>query len=89
MQGLYLFLLYFILGSCVLWAFRASKAKSWWIRVDTHSPKCRYYFGPFSSPQEAEAHHQAYLNDLQAEGAKGIEYVIEQGNPRRLTIESK
>ncbi|MGK7943950.1 MAG: DUF1816 domain-containing protein [Microcystaceae cyanobacterium] len=89
MQDLSPFIIYFLLFGSLLWAFRAFRAKSWWVRVDTRSPKCRYYFGPFNSSEEAEAHHKEYLQDLEAEGATGIEYVIKRGNPKRLTIESE
>lgn len=87
MQSFYLFIFYFVLGCCLVWSFKSSKTKTWWVKVDTHSPKCRYYFGPFDSWEEAEGHHLEYIEDLREEGAQGIQYTIEKGRPRQLTIE--
>ncbi len=71
----------------MVWSIKSWKAKAWWVKVDTLSPKCRYYFGPFNSLEEAQEHHLDYIEDLKEEGAEGIYYTIERGNPKNLTIE--
>lgn len=81
MLGLLLFLIYF---SVVSIAFFANQ--KWWVRVETQAPACIYYFGPFDSSAEAEAHAPAYLHDLEVEGAQGICSAIERCCPRHLTI---
>jgi hypothetical protein len=64
----------------------SAKNPKWWIKVDTKVPTCTYYFGPFESITEAESNQVDYLQDLQAEGAEGISYVIEKCSPKQLTI---
>ncbi|GAB4214111.1 MAG: DUF1816 domain-containing protein [Synechococcales cyanobacterium] len=60
-----------------------------WIKITTAEPPCTYYFGPFLNEPEAESHQHAFVSDLQAEGAQGIEVVIERGHtPKAFTIES-
>ena len=80
------FVLFLILFSiiCIAWFTN----RPWWVRVTTGSPKCTYYFGPFNSAQEAQANHQGHIDDLVGEGAEGIEYTIEKGRPKQLTIEN-
>ncbi|AIE74784.1 MULTISPECIES: DUF1816 domain-containing protein [unclassified Synechocystis] len=83
MFGVLLFLVFFCAVSLAFFANR-----KWWIRVSTQSPRCIYYFGPFTSQEEAIAHHQGYLQDLEMEGAQGIEYKIELSHkPKKLTVE--
>ncbi|MEY2983408.1 MAG: hypothetical protein RLZZ568_25 [Cyanobacteriota bacterium] len=81
MFGFLLFLLFF---SGVSFLFFSQR--KWWIRVSTQVPHCVYYFGPFDSQQEAIDHHQGFLADLEMEGAQGIDYKIERGSPRQLTV---
>jgi hypothetical protein len=81
MFGVLLFLIYFSVVSIAFFA-----QQKWWVRVETQTPACIYYFGPFDSSTEAEAHSPVYLHDLEAEGAQGIRAVIERCCPRRLTI---
>jgi hypothetical protein len=82
MFSLFLFLIYLAL---VVIVFSAKNLK-WWIKIDTQIPVCTYYFGPFESITEAESNQVDYLQDLQAEGAEGISYVIEKCSPKQLTI---
>jgi hypothetical protein len=82
MFSLFLFLIYFALVGIVF----SAKNQKWWIKVDTKVPICTYYFGPFESMQEAESNQIDYLQDLQAEGAEGISYIIEKCSPKQLTI---
>jgi hypothetical protein len=82
MFSLFLFLIYLALVGIVF----SAKNPKWWIKVDTKAPICTYYFGPFESIAEAESNHKDYLQDLQAEGAEDINYVIEKCSPKQLTI---
>ncbi len=81
MFGFLLFIIYFSIVSIFL-----IQGRQWWVRIETESPNCTYYFGPFESQDEAQANHKDYLYDLHGEGAQGIRYVIEQCYPRQLTI---
>jgi hypothetical protein len=59
----------------------------WWVEISTAQPHCLYYFGPFESADEAQAHQPGYFEDLQIEGAQGITTTIKQGQPEILTQE--
>ncbi len=59
---------------------------AWWIEIITADPKCIYYFGPFVTQQEAEIAQLGYIEDLEAEGAQGIEVKIQRCHPVELTI---
>jgi hypothetical protein len=58
----------------------------WWVKITTATPHCLYYFGPFDSFEEARDKREGYLEDIEAEGARGIGVSIEPGNPHSLTI---
>jgi hypothetical protein len=60
---------------------------SWWIEIYTDFPRCFYYFGPFESETEAQAHQGGYLDDLRQEGAENILVEIKQCRPLALTQE--
>lgn len=81
MFSVVLFLVYLVFISLIFF-----QQQKWWIKIDTQSPSCTYYFGPFDSQEEARSHYQDYLLDLQMEGAEGITYSIEQSRPQQLTI---
>jgi hypothetical protein len=57
-----------------------------WAKVSTESPRCTYYFGPFSSFTEAEEAQAGFIEDIKEEGATGIAVAIERCNPQELTI---
>jgi hypothetical protein len=57
-----------------------------WAEVSTESPRCTYYFGPFSSVTEAEEAQTGFIEDIKEEGAKGIAVAIKRCNPDELTI---
>jgi hypothetical protein len=57
-----------------------------WIEVVTDTPRCTYYFGPFSSFAEAEAAIPGYKEDLEAEGAIVVGLVTRRCKPDKLTI---
>jgi len=59
---------------------------AWWIEITTEFPHCTYYFGPFSSEQEARAEKRGYVEDLEQEGAQGIVVAIKRCKPHNLTI---
>ncbi|MEY3826797.1 MAG: hypothetical protein RLZZ148_1614 [Cyanobacteriota bacterium] len=59
----------------------------WWAEVTTENPPCLYYFGPFDSSQEAAAHQDGYVEDLQNEGAINIKIELKQSQPLILTVE--
>jgi hypothetical protein len=82
MLALFLFGLYLVIVSVLL----RSDRLSWWIKVDTQTPTCTYYFGPFDSYLEATHHQGDYLDDLYLEGATHIQVSIERSCPKVLTI---
>jgi hypothetical protein len=57
----------------------------WWVEIVTAVPNCIYYFGPFSSRQEADYAQVGYCEDLKQEGPHGITIQIKQCQPRELT----
>ncbi|PZV14353.1 MAG: hypothetical protein DCF20_13235 [Pseudanabaena sp.] len=57
-----------------------------WIEIVTDSPHCTYYFGPFTSESEAEAAKLGYIEDLEAEGSKGLAISVKRCKPENLTI---
>lgn len=59
---------------------------AFWVEIVTDDPQCTYYFGPFSSKQEAESAQGGYIEDLQNEGAQGISVNIMRCKPTNLTI---
>ncbi|MEQ8756360.1 MAG: DUF1816 domain-containing protein [Coleofasciculus sp. G1-WW12-02] len=59
---------------------------AFWVEIITDDPQCTYYFGPFSSKQEAESAQGGYIEDLENEGAQGISVTIMRGKPIHLTI---
>jgi Domain of unknown function (DUF1816) len=61
-------------------------AKDWWAKIITATPHCTYYFGPFSTREEAELAYPGYVEDLNDEGATGIVIVMECVLPEVLTI---
>ena len=60
---------------------------AFWIELQTKSPRCTYYFGPFSTSQDAELALPGFIEDLETEGAEGLTATISRCKPRTLTIE--
>lgn len=60
--------------------------KEWWIKVQTETPTCTYYFGPFNQKEEAKTSQIGYLDDLVKEGARAISVNIEKSRPQQLTV---
>ncbi|MEA5479857.1 DUF1816 domain-containing protein [Pseudanabaena galeata UHCC 0370] len=57
-----------------------------WIEIVTDSPHCTYYFGPFTSAAEAESAKVGYIEDLEAEGSKGLAITVKRCKPENLTV---
>jgi hypothetical protein len=58
----------------------------WWVEVHTTLPACQYFFRPFASPEEAEAHQPGYVEDLIHEHALEIVAKITRCQPEVLTL---
>ncbi len=59
---------------------------AWWIEVITQDPRCTYYFGPFLSSKDAITATNGYVEDLEQEGAIGINVQVKRCKPQSLTI---
>lgn len=59
---------------------------AWWVEVNTESPNCTYYFGPYANAEEAEEARPGFVEDLEQEGAKNIKVEIKRCKPAQLTI---
>ncbi|MBC6452706.1 MAG: DUF1816 domain-containing protein [Hormoscilla sp. SP5CHS1] len=59
---------------------------AWWVEIVTDTPRCTYYFGPFTNKNEAEVAQSGYIEDLEKEGAIGITVVVKRCKPINLTI---
>lgn len=66
--------------------FFQSLGWAWWVEIVTQSPSCTYYFGPFLSIKEANAAKSGYIEDLEQEGAQGINVNVKRCKPADLTI---
>lgn len=69
-----------------LQGYVAPSSDPWWVKIETRTPPCVYYFGPFASYEEAQTHEAGYVADLEEEGAVGLTISLEQGDPKELTI---
>lgn len=58
---------------------------AWWVEIVTETPRCTYYFGPFTNRNEAEVAQSGYIEDLEKEGAQGIKVVVKRCKPINLT----
>jgi hypothetical protein len=86
MLGFVLFCIFFASLSLLIRFQTSQKAQDWWVKIDTETPQCTYYFGPFDSAKEAKLTQSGYIEDLEQEGAKGIAVKILQDQPFILTI---
>lgn len=59
---------------------------AWWVEITTESPQLTYYFGPFSTVEAAKAAQAGYVEDLEQEGAQGIQVQTKRCKPDKLTI---
>ena len=60
---------------------------AWWVEISTEIPRCSYYFGPFSKAEDAEVAKHGYIEDLEQEGAQGIEVNVRRCKPSILTLD--
>lgn len=49
---------------------------AWWARVETRSPDCIYWFGPFTRRRTLEAELPAFLDDLQSESPGSLDHQV-------------
>ncbi|MCH8507097.1 MAG: DUF1816 domain-containing protein [Ectothiorhodospiraceae bacterium] len=59
---------------------------AWWVEIRTDQPQCTYYFGPFLSQKDASRAKVGYIEDLEAEGAQGLQARVGRYKPSELTI---
>ena len=59
---------------------------AYWVKIETKTPSCTYYFGPFISSKEAELSKLGYLEDLAQEGAADITTKVSRCKPTELTV---
>lgn len=59
---------------------------AWWVEIVTQSPRCTYYFGPFLTSADAKIALKGYIEDLEVEGAQGIQVNVKRCKPNTLTI---
>ncbi|MBE9004110.1 DUF1816 domain-containing protein [Fortiea sp. LEGE XX443] len=59
---------------------------AWWVEIVTQNPRCTYYFGPFLSSADAKLVLKGYVEDLELEGAQGIQVNVKRCKPDDLTI---
>lgn len=85
MLGFFLFSLFFTLLCLLIYLPRKTQAP-WWVKIETQTPHCTYYFGPFDNAQEAQQTQPGFVEDLEKEGAQGITVLVSQCNPSSLTI---
>jgi Domain of unknown function (DUF1816) len=57
----------------------------WWIELKTASPNYVYYFGPFSTADEAEKSRLGYIQDLAEEDAEVTATTVLWCKPQQLT----
>lgn len=65
---------------------RHGQTIAWWVIIHTTIPNCTYYFGPFSTLEEAQNAQYGYIEDLSDEKAQGLKVSIKQCQPLTLTI---
>ena len=63
-----------------------TKNQPWWVHIQTTIPDCQYYFGPFDSIEEAEAHQSGYVEDLVQEEALESVVKVSRCKPEMLTL---
>ncbi|BDT15969.1 hypothetical protein N39L_56920 [Limnospira platensis NIES-39] len=59
---------------------------AFWVEIMTEMPRCTYYFGPFLTENEAEEAEPGYIEDIQGEGATGLQVAVKRCQPDILTV---
>lgn len=49
---------------------------AWWARVESRSPDCVYWFGPYTRRRSLEAELPAFLADLLSESPGSLEHQL-------------
>jgi len=86
MLGFFLFCLFFTLFCLLVYLPKRQKQAPWWVKIETQTPRCTYYFGPFDNAKEAQQTKPGFVEDLEKEGAEGIMVLVSQFDPQTLTI---
>ena len=60
----------------------------WWLEIKTTRPPCVFYFGPFSSEEEAKVSQYSHIEHLIHEKFQGITLEVKQLEPKELMIPS-
>lgn len=84
-RAISLFSVFFVIYCYVWYQFRHNTWK-WWVKIQTDSPHCTYYFGPFDSPDECQLNASGYVEDLKQENAGEIDVTIQWCAPEQLTV---
>jgi hypothetical protein len=61
---------------------------AFWVEIMTETPKCIYYFGPFLTEGEAQEAEPGYVEDIESEGAEGLQVAVKRCKPEYLTLEA-
>jgi hypothetical protein len=59
---------------------------AYWVEIETKSPQCTYYFGPFLNAADAQVACQGYVDDLRQEGAQDLTVQVLRLKPDNLTV---
>ncbi|MBF2062874.1 MAG: DUF1816 domain-containing protein [Calothrix sp. C42_A2020_038] len=59
--------------------------QAWWVEIQTQSPTCTYYFGPFINNKAAQLAQPGYVEDVEQE-AKVININVKRCQPKQITI---
>lgn len=86
MLGFFLFFLFFTIWCLLVYLPKHQTQAPWWVKIDTQTPSCTYYFGPFDNAREATQTKPGFVEDLEQEGATVMTVLVSQFDPQSLTI---
>jgi len=58
----------------------------WWLEILTAQPLCLYYFGAFTTRQEAESQQDGFIEDLLQENALLLSTNLQFLQPNQITL---
>jgi len=58
----------------------------WWLEILTAQPLCLYYFGAFTTRQEAESQQAGFIEDLLQENALILSTNLQFLQPHQITL---
>lgn len=64
---------------------RSNHDLAWWITITTKEPSHQYFFGPFETKADAQAHQGGFIKDLSEEGVAEISSEINWCQPKTIT----